>query len=484
MFLLLACTQDPPASDARPPHPRPEDSTPVEESTPPDDSSPGESGTGDDTGEKKPPPDPEPIVRFVGDPPRNLLVVSVDTFRRDQVGYLSGLDTTPFFDTVMAQSVRLEDHRTCSNWTAPSMLCSTLGYLPVDDGWWPTGVYVGYGSDPRVPDIPDELPTLAQVLSEQGFATTLVSANGVYSPNNGTGIVTGFENVGAVYWYPAESVTPTATWWVDATAASGRPWYVHVHFSDPHGPYYYWDGYSYEVDALEAKFDWPWNMRNSGSVYGMMYDFYTLTPEEKAIAQQFFFAIYRGEIRYWDAHFESWWNDLDRRGLLDDTLVAFWFDHGEQFGEHDDFQHGQTLHAQENRAFAAFWAKNIVPSAWTGPTIHQDLPPTILDAMGLSPAETHTGTVAGLAPEDRSLFTFNYLVGYSEPLYGVVREDQQLIYHFNGDKFLYDLATDPDGSTNLYDSADPDVTALWSELMPGVVKIREEWGINTVNPGP
>lgn len=478
LLLLLACGDDPPADDSKPPHPRPEDSTSAEESTPPDDSA---AETGDDTGDL---PAPTPIVRFEGAPPRNLLVISVDTFRRDQVGWVSGLDTTPFLDSLLAESVVLADHRTCSNWTAPSMLCSTLGYLPVEDGWWPTSVYDGYGHDPRVPTIPTELPTLARLLNDQGFATTLVSANGVYSPNNGDGIVSGFETIGAVYWYPAGSVVPTATWYADATAASGRPWYTHVHFTDPHSPYYYWDGYSYEVDALEAKYDRRWNVRDSGQVYALMGQFAGLSEEEQAVARDFLFAIYRGEIRYWDANLEIFWNDLDARGLLDDTLVAFWFDHGEQFGEHGDFMHGLTLFAEENRGFAAFWAKNIVPAVWTGLTVHQDLPPTILDALGLPPAEEHTGVVAGTAPDDRSVYTFNYLVGYSEPLYGITKGDRQMLYHFDGDRYAYDLAADPEGTVNIYDPADPEIIALWDELLPKVQRIRGEWGLIPTDPGP
>ena len=56
----------------------------------------------------------------------------------------------------------------------------------------------------------------------------------------------------------------------------------------------------------------------------------------------------------------SVWADFEDRVLLDDTLVAFWTDHGESFGEHDDqFYHGVSLYDSENRSTAAFWAQDI-----------------------------------------------------------------------------------------------------------------------------
>jgi hypothetical protein len=64
----------------------------------------------------------------LGATPRNLLVISVDTTRRDRVGLLSDYDdTTPNFDVIFSDGVILADHRSCSNWTAPSSYCAQSG---------------------------------------------------------------------------------------------------------------------------------------------------------------------------------------------------------------------------------------------------------------------------------------------------------------------------------------------------------------------
>ena len=83
----------------------------------------GDSGDSGDTGDSGD-PGPAPALTFTGARPTNLLVISLDTTRRDQLGVFSGLDTTPFWDGVLGESVLLADHVTCSNWTAPSMMAT------------------------------------------------------------------------------------------------------------------------------------------------------------------------------------------------------------------------------------------------------------------------------------------------------------------------------------------------------------------------
>lgn len=155
--------------------------------------------------------------------------------------------------------------------------------------------------------------------------------------------------------------------------------------------------------------------------------------------------------------------------------MVFYSDHGEQFGEHDQFQHGKALFAEENRVLGAFWAKNLSPVEWEGPTLHQDLAPTILDALGFGASPEHTGTVVGLFPEDGPRFHFCYLVGYCDPVMSVTKGDHQLIYRWDGKRYFYDNRVDPQQTDDIYDADDPDVQALWAELQPEVQGVYERW---------
>ena len=411
----------------------------------------------------------------LGHTPSNVLVISVDTTRRDRVGLFSGMDTTPNFDAIFSDGVVLADHRSCSNWTAPSSYCAQSGNFHLDDDVWLTaGTCGGRGSPPC------DSPTLASILSDAGFDTTLVTTNAYFSSvYNGNAY--GFDREIRRYWQGAPFALRAA---IDASqdlGADGERWYFHVHFFDPHEDYVspraYW---------TDPRLDCPWSMPRvrtqqlleGGSLWAGLDD------AEREQARACLLNIYEGEYRYWDEHFAEMWADFEDRGLLDDTLVAFWTDHGQSFGERDNlFNHGVSLYDTENRSTAAFWARDIEPLRWTGPTIHQDIAPTILNALDV-PLGEHSGTVLGHARHDRVRVGFNYF-SWSTPVISAVQGDKKLMYWWDGTKRFYDLTADPDEESDVYDSSDPDVIALWEELQPIVEHTTEIWPrLNPRDVGP
>ena len=416
----------------------------------------------------------------LGHSPRNLLVISLDTTRRDRLGFFSEHDTTPTLEAAFSGGVILEDHRSCSNWTAPSTYCAQSGRFQLDEDVWFTGRDENE-RDIRVAYPPAVAPTLASILTAAGFETTLVTTNTHFSTlRNGAGY--GFQTEVRVLGGSGGVATDAALKESAHLGTSGKPWYLHVHFLDPHESYDAPSSYWSDPDL-----DCPWDVSNvhvqaqlSGGALWTGLD-----ETERAQAQACLYNVYEGELRYWDEEFDRLWGELDRDGLLDDTLVVFWTDHGQSFGEHDEkFNHGVTLYDAENRSTAAFWAKDIARRRWTGPTTHEDLAPTILKALDV-PLGDHTGIVVGHAPEDRVRVSFNYLVGYSIPLISAVQEDRKLMYAWDGTKRFYDLGRDSDEQVDLYDPSDPDVVRLWETLQPIVEHTDEVWpGLKPMEVGP
>lgn len=429
-------------------------------------------GGGDDTGD--PPEEPEPALRFRGERPRNVLMISVDTTRRDQLGLYAGLDTTPNLDAILSGGVVLDDHRSCANWTAPSMLCAVNGRWPLADDFWPTGVFE-YAADGRVPVTPKGLPTLASLLAERGFQTGLVTSNTVFSSWNSNHIVAGFAEEVNTNWAAVTTVNSAALAMVERMQGSEEPWFVHVHYIDPHGPYAAPLSWAWDLEDIDPGYEFPFDVTYSDQVYSLFSYWPWLTEEEELLARAYLFAVYRAELRYWDEGIGALWRQLGELGALDDTLVVFYSDHGEQFGEHDQFQHGKSLNPEENRVLGAFWADDLVAGRWAGPTQHQDLAPTVLDALGLEPSDRHEGAVVGLAPDDRSRFSFCYLVGYCDPMMSIVKNDVQLIYRWDGKRFMYDVALDPESKTDIWAETDPRAMALWTELQPQVQAVADRW---------
>jgi arylsulfatase A-like enzyme len=85
-------------------------------------------------------------------------------------------------------------------------------------------------------------------------------------------------------------------------------------------------------------------------------------------------------------------DELERRGVLRDTLVIITSDHGEQFGEHGMFNHGYSLYAHEVHVPLLI----ISPSSPPGLTVSQpvslcNLPATVIDLLGLGAGSPFSG---------------------------------------------------------------------------------------------
>ena len=126
-------------------------------------------------------------LTFTGSIPTNLIIISIDTLRRDRVGRYSGGSNTPFLDERLADSVALDDLRACANWTLPGVFCAVTGRTMAEAGMEPI--------DPERLEDPTyfdpELETMAGWMSAAGWATSLVTTSKLFSTELPSG--NGFE---------------------------------------------------------------------------------------------------------------------------------------------------------------------------------------------------------------------------------------------------------------------------------------------------
>lgn len=454
LFWLVACG-DPPQK-----HPKnnPETTTTetTEEETTPTEDTTTPVPTGD-TG----PSGPASVLQFDGDPPQNLIMISLDTTRRDFIGRFAGNGNTPNLDAKLIEGVALDNHRSCSSWTGPSMTCVTTGRSPFDLGWFP------WTSDYDVPDWDDDLPTIAgQLQFQKGFRTALVTANAVMGPY--LPLDRGYQVVHNLDYQPAEEVTDTALQSASELLSMGDPFFLHVHYMDPHEPYcppedYVDQGYGSDLEEICNDFWYT-----AGGLYYQ-------SPEQQDAFLTSAREIYDAELDYWDDEFQRLWDGLSSQGALDDALIVFVTDHGEQFYERGAFGHGNTLSAEENRSTAMFWSQTILPQVWSEPTTHEDIGTTIVSYFGLAPPEPVTGVEVGLAPPDRYLRSMLYWGCCGSAQLSVTRGDLQLTYNFWGEKHLWDYSLDETGTIDYYDPEDPDVIAMWVEMEAYVNEVLAQW---------
>ena len=104
--------------------------------------------------------------------------------------------------------------------------------------------------------------------------------------------------------------------------------------------------------------------------------------------------------------------------------------------------------------------------AWTAPTTHADLVPTILQALALPVPEEVSGAVVGTEPEVCARFA--HAIDEETGTQSVDYENWRLVYHWSGDLHLYDRELDPLEQTDRYERGSEVLQLLWSFLSPKV----------------
>ena len=385
----------------------------------------------------------EALLRFSGLPPSNVLMLSIDSLRRDHLGRYGGA-ALPELDRLLSEGIVLEDHRSCSSWTYHSATCALTGGDQLSAGFMPQRL-----EGRVVPEIPAEATPIAELLRDRGWVTGLVSGNSFIGDPNG--LDRGYEQIRIEALEPAERIIEQGLALLDPMQDTSRPWFLHLHFMDPHMPYD--PPAAYLEDLPESEFSL---IRHADfkEVFSR-WDELDEAARERARADAL--ARYGGEVRYLDDQLGLLMDALEARGALDDTLVVIWSDHGEQLLEHGRLGH-PDLYDVENRSSVTFWAKGLNPGTWTGPTTHADIWPTLLDVFGQPPHAAHTGRRLGERPADDTQLALRYLD--QDTVQIAERSGVKLIYRWSGQKELYRLEEDPGELDNVYDPEDPDVLAL------------------------
>ena len=160
--------------------------------------------------------------------PQNVLLISLDTLRADHLGcYGYERPTTPQIDALAARGVLFENAISTASWTVPSHMSMLTGLYPRTHG---------VGS--WLKSLPDDVVTLAQVLSKEGVHTAAHVNTRLLGQNKG--FARGFDSYkilnskkndpGAA----PQIVDETITWLGERGA---ELFFLFLHIYDAHGDY-------------------------------------------------------------------------------------------------------------------------------------------------------------------------------------------------------------------------------------------------------
>ncbi len=295
----------------------------------------------------------------------NIIIVVVDTLRED----LGGANA-PFFNSLKKRGIYFKNTFTTIPITLPAHLSLFTSKYPWELGVLNNNMEFKGGTE-----------TLAQVLKRKGYLTMGIVSLGTVQAS--TGINRGFDFYNDKF--------PPTRWWRTAGEINEAllpmlknlksPFFLWIHYSDPHEPYappwvepdgevfvngkkvgdvcflkkelFFIHGEPGEVvkvtvkltSALENKAfygvdagdtRYPLNNKRKREIT------FTLKLDDKGIGEirpRVFLKpaaahwLYKKEVEYWDSQFKIMYNELEKRGLLENTYMIILADHGEGLGE-------------------------------------------------------------------------------------------------------------------------------------------------------
>ena len=166
--------------------------------------------------------------------------------------------------------------------------------------------------------------------------------------------------------------------------------------------------------------------------------------KDQEAVREWLVARYDQNLRYTDDELSALIEQLGP-----ETTVVIFADHGEEFFEHDDFEHGHTLYDEVLRIPTIVAAPGMEPGRVSVPSSILDLSPTVLELMGLprDPSMTGLSLVPAMKGEEPALQELRdrpHSVGrplYGDERWGVIAQGLKWSIH-EGREEVYDLTKD------------------------------------------
>jgi len=435
----------------------------------------------------------------------NLVIVTSDALRADYCSVYGGVASTPSLERLAGEGAKFDRHYSLAPWTLPSMYGMFSSKYP--PGFTPAAAgdeIALWKKEASTYALIEEYWTgrgisLAAELKAKGYHTAAIVGNPLLRPDDlllrdmDELRVAAFTNDGIrgpwralpglqwvmSSWWPVGferrpiDMTRAATQFAEAYLryVGERPFMLWVHYFDPHAPY--------DPPKRFRPIEGRWAQYPPGEYHTMaFFDQMTWIGEVPETDRAYVKSLYRGEIEYMDEGVGRILDALDVNELGDNTYVVFSADHGEEFWDHEKWEHGHTLFEDQIKVPLIARGPDILPGTIDSPVSGVDVLPSIRDWLGLSAltgahGESFAGALAlGGLTSTRPVFSHSTSF-FTEPLQTVIEGDYKAIHGtHSGEWFLFNLAEDPGEHSDISDGSGDVLSRLqgfvseWSETFP------------------
>jgi arylsulfatase A-like enzyme len=394
----------------------------------------------------------------------NIVMIVIDCLRYDHLGcYGRGGDISPNIDDLARRGIVFQRAYSPASWTKPAVASLFTGLDPLTHK-------VLFRSDALSRDKLCQ----AEVLRNQGYTTAFLNGvNALITPMFGYG--QGFDHYVETEKISAGDLVDDFVELLPVLQKKA-PFFAYLHFMDVHLPYttnqftrrYLPDGAEpyftpgkISVHAVRELMLQPWFPRRQLEYVELFYD---------------------GQVHYVDQQIGRIIACLQQQDLLKNTLIVVSADHGEEFWDHDGFEHGHTLYEEIIHVPLIMSGGGLPTAAPEQPVRLTDLLRTVSVYAGISHTPANPESVDLLSmmddPVDADLPVFATSTLIGNILYARIREPYKLIVNSGStgleklpepryvpaDVQLFNLAQDPAETGNLQHARQPTVDSMYEVL--------------------
>jgi arylsulfatase A-like enzyme len=265
----------------------------------------------------------------------NVLILILDTTRRDRLGcYGNRMPLTPHLDRFAKSAFQFDGAFSTAPWTLPAIASLYTSRYPGQHG---AGGVIG-----EFTILAEKELTLAEVMTQNGYQTGIITnvmfLTGKFGMSQGFASVDSYSPKNNFDMRRAGKTTDAALAWIGKHSTS--PYFLVVHYYDPHLVYD-------PPQPFRSRFADPRDGKNNHHLFGSSDDLTAFRKRKKTIGPELLSRLaklYMGEIAYVDQEVGRLVSFLDESGMGENTVVVVTADHGEEFADHGNFEHGHSFY--------------------------------------------------------------------------------------------------------------------------------------------
>ncbi|MGC9057442.1 MAG: sulfatase, partial [Candidatus Saccharicenans sp.] len=255
----------------------------------------------------------------------NVIIIISDALRPDHLGcYGYNKPTSPNIDKFASESLVFEKAWTTASWTKPAMASLFASMYPHEHRAY-------YWSSV----LANKILTIAEIFKNFGYVTLGVQTNPVLAKDYGFG--QGFDQYDQMNFARAEEATAQLI--KRMKLYKNKRFFSYIHYYDTHSPYNAPEQYGYKFGAKAGQL---FRAGDFKTIDVRILSLMGISKEDK----DGLVGLYDGAINYVDENFKKIIDMLGELNIMKNTIIVFTSDHGEEFFEHGNYDHGHSLHEE------------------------------------------------------------------------------------------------------------------------------------------